>query len=90
MASQHSIADRVKRPAPNPAGIDRQQVRHSIEHLPSGFVGEREQQNISRIDSVLEQVGHAIGQGARFARAGPGDDQLRAGLGGDGCELLLI
>src|SRR4029453_19676426 len=54
MPAQYPISDRVECPAPKSARIDRQQIRNPIEHLPGGFVGEREQQNISRIDSVLQ------------------------------------
>ena len=55
-----------------------------------GFVREGEQQNISRIDPVLEQVGHAIGERARLARARAGDDKERARRSGHGRELLLV
>ena len=80
----------MKRPTPKPAGIDRQQIRDAIEHLSRGFVREREQQNISRIDPVLEQVGYAIGKRARFTGARAGDDQQRPGRGRYRGELLLI
>ena len=54
VAAQHPVTDRVKCAAPKSAGIDRQQIRDAIEHLPRGFVREREQQNVARINSVLE------------------------------------
>ena len=88
--AQHPIADRVKCAAPNPAGIDRQQIRDAIEHLPRGLVREREQQNISRIDSVLEQIRDAISERARFSRARAGDDEQRPGRRRHSRELLLI
>ena len=54
MTPQHAIADRMKSAAPNSAGVDRQQIRHAIEHLSRGLVRESQEQDISRIDSVLE------------------------------------
>jgi hypothetical protein len=77
-------------PAPESARIHRQQIRDAIEHFARGFVREREQQNVSRIDPVLEQVRHAIGEGARFARARAGDHQDRPRRSGHRRELLFI
>jgi hypothetical protein len=54
VTAQYPISHRVECPAPKSAGIDGQQIRNAIEHLPGGFVGEREQQDISRINSVLQ------------------------------------
>ena len=77
-------------PAPEPAGIHRQQIRDAIEHFAGCFVREREQQNISRIDPIFEQVRDAIRKGARFARARAGDHKDRAGRSGHGRELLFV
>jgi hypothetical protein len=52
--AQHSITNRVKRPAPNSACVDRQQIGDAIEHLSRGLIRERQQQNIPRINSVLQ------------------------------------
>ena len=90
MPAQDPVSHRVKRPAPKSTRIDGQQIRDAIEHLPGGFVGEGEQQNISRIDSVLEQVRHAIGERARLPRARARDDKQRAGRRSHSRELLLI
>ena len=49
------------------ARIDRQLIRDAPEHFTCSFVREREQQNISRIDPVLEQVRHAICEGPCFS-----------------------
>ena len=65
--AQHAVADGMKRPAPEPARVDREEIRDAIEHLARGFVGEGEEQDVARIDAVLEQVGDAISQGARLA-----------------------
>ena len=90
MTAEDPISHRVECPAPKPAGIDRQQIRNSIEHLSRGFVREGEKQDIARIDSVLEQISHAIRERARLPRACPGDHEQRTGWRGHRCELLLV
>ena len=77
--AQNPISNRMECPAPESAGIHRQQIRDAIQHFARCFVREREQQNISGIDAVFEQVRHAICKGARFARARAGDHKDRAG-----------
>ena len=90
MPAQHAIPDRMKRAAPKAARIHRQQIRHAIEHLPRGFIRKRKQQDIARVDPVLEQIRHAIGQRARLPAARAGDDQERPGRSRHRRELLLI
>ena len=90
MPAQHPIPDRVKGSAPESARVHRQKIRHAIEHLPRGFVRESEQQDIARIDAVLEQIGDAIGQRARLAAARAGDHQQRPRRRRHRRELLLI
>ena len=90
VASKHAIADGVKRPAPESAGVERQEVGDAVEHLPRGFVGESEEEDVSRVDAVLEQVGDAVGEGARLARAGAGDDEKRTRRRGHRGVLLLV
>jgi len=51
--AQHPVADRMKRPAPESAGVHGQKVCDAIEHLPRGFVRESQQQDVSRINPVL-------------------------------------
>ena len=80
--AQHAIADGMKCAAPKSAGIDRQQIGDAIEHLARGFVREGEQQNVARVDPVLEQIGDAISERARFARARARDDEQRSGRRG--------
>ena len=43
MPAKHSIPDGMEGAAPDAAGINRQQIRHSIQHLPRSFVRERKQ-----------------------------------------------
>ena len=76
--------------APESARIHRQQIRDAIQHFAGCFVREREQQNISRIDPVLEQVRHAIREGARFSRARAGDHKDRARRSSHRRELLFV
>ena len=88
--AQHAVADGVKRSAPNPARVDRQQVRDPIQHLPRSLVREREQQNISGVDPVFEQIRYAISERAGLARARTGDDEQRTRRRRHGRQLLLI
>ena len=53
-------------------------------HLAGGLVGEGHRQDVVGRDAhLVDQVGDAVGQHARLARAGPGQHQHRAGSGGD-------
>ncbi len=88
--AQNPIAYRVECSAPQPARVHREQVGDAIQHFAGGFVRKREQQNISWIDPVLEQVRHAIRESARFTRAGAGDHKDGAGRSGHRGELLFI
>lgn len=90
MPAQHSISDRVKGAAPQSTRVHRQQIRDAIEHLTRGFIREREQKDIARVDAVLEQIRHAIRKRARLAAARTGDHQQRTGRRGHRRELLLI
>src|SRR6516162_4763662 len=80
----------MERATPEPACINRQQIGDAIEHFARCFVREREEQNISWIDTVLEQVRYAIRQGARFSRACAGDHKNRARRSCDRRELLFV
>src|SRR5207245_9489955 len=57
--AQNSVSNRMECSAPKPTGIDREEIRDAIQHLAGSFVREREQQNISRINTVFEQISHA-------------------------------
>ena len=80
----------MKCPTPESAGIDRQQIGDAIQHFTCSFVRECEQQNVARINPVFEQVGYAIGKGARLSRPRAGDDKEWAGRRSNGCELLFV
>ena len=55
----------------------RDQPRHSLQHLPRGFVGERHTENISGRDTLLDHVRNAISDDACLARTCPREDQDR-------------
>ncbi len=67
-----------------------EQIRDAAHHFAGGLVGERQQQDAVGGDALFEQVSDAIGERARLARAGAGDDERGAGRRGDGGELLRI
>ena len=64
---------------------------NALAHFGGGFVGEGHRQNGFRHHSlVLDQVGDAVGDDARFAAARAGEDQHRAFGGFDGLALLRV
>ena len=67
-----------------------QQIRHAPHHFAGGLVRERQQQDAVGRDALLQQVGHAVGERARLARARAGDDQRRPGRRRHGRVLLLV
>ena len=61
-----------------------------MEHLFRGFVGEREEKDFTGFHSARQQIGNAIGEGARFTGACAGEHEQRTGFGGHGGKLLII
>ncbi len=55
-----------------------QHLGDSFAHLPGGLVGEGERQNPKGCNALLDHIGDARGEHARFARPRTGDDQRRA------------
>ena len=90
MPPQHAMADGMKRAAPQLTHVLPYQVRHAAHHFLGGFVGEGEQQNAIGWHALFQQVCHAVGERARFARAGSGDHQSRAGQGGHRRALRVV
>ena len=88
--AQKPVADGMKRAAPKRAQFAADQLGDAPHHLARGFVRERQQQNPVGRDALFEQIGDAIRERARLARARAGDDERRAGRRGDGGELLLV
>ena len=73
--AQEPMRDVVERAAPHPARLHPAELADARHHLPRRLVGERQQQDLLRRRSGLEQVRHAIRQRPRLARAGAGDHQ---------------
>ena len=76
---QQACADAMKRAAPHIAAdvLLPEHVAHSLQHLGGRAAGERQEQQAVRRNALRDQVGHAMHQRRRLARAGSGDDQQR-------------
>ena len=59
-----------------------QQVADALFHHAGGLVGEGDRENGAGRDALFDQMRDAIGDDARFAGAGAGQDQKRS-FGGD-------
>ena len=55
-----------------------QQVADAVFHHARGFVGERDGENGAARDALFDQMGDAIGDDARLAGAGAGENEQRA------------
>jgi hypothetical protein len=64
-----------------------QKIANAILHLLGGFVGERHGQDGAAVNTLLDQIGDAIRDGARLARSGAGQNQYGALNGGGGFAL---
>ena len=70
---------------------DAQQALDALLHLAGRLVGEGDGHHcFGRHAQLAHQPGDAIGDDARLARAGPGQDELRPAAVGHGGELLRI
>lgn len=67
-----------------------EEIADAQHHFLGGFVGECQEQNALRGNALFEQERGAIGQRARFARAGARDHQRRAGRGRHRRALLVV
>ena len=88
--AQNPRANGMERAAPKRRQLPAQQIGDAPHHFAGGFVGEREQQNSVRRNTLLQQICDAIGKRARLAGTRAGDDERRAGRRGDGGKLLRI
>ena len=84
------MPDVVKCAAPEAVGLDAGEILHAVEHLPCGLVGEGQEQDLVRFDALGQEVGDAVGEGARLARARAGEHEQRAGRSGDGGVLFVV
>ena len=85
-----AMADAVKRAAPETSRLEAGELVNAVEHFLGGLVGEGEQEDFTGADALREEVGDAVGEGAGLAGTGAGEDEERAGLGGDGVILFVV
>src|SRR5262249_52464921 len=90
MPTQNPVSDGMECATPKPAGIDREQIRNASEHFARGFIRKRQQQNISWVDPVFEQVSDAIGKGAGLSRSCTCDHEKRTWRRRHSRELLFV
>ena len=88
MGAEDAVAYGVKGAAPEAKSAIGEEGFHPLQHLPGGFVGESEEEDLGRGDAMLQQVGHAVGERARLAAARARDDEGGAGRGLDGFEFV--
>ncbi len=88
--AERAMADAVKCAAPEATRLEPGELVDAMEHFLRGLVGEREEENFTGADALGEEVGDAVGERAGLAGAGAGEDEERAGLGGDGVELFVV
>ena len=87
-AAQDPHASGVERRHPHRPSPATDQRRNPLLHLAGGLVGERDREHLAGLHLASgEQVGHAVGEDARLARARAGNDQQRAALVLDGVSL---
>lgn len=92
-AAQEARAKGVKSGDPNVGGVaaaGANKVGNALAHLVGGFVGESDGEDIAAGDALFDEVRDAIGDDARFAGAGPREDEHRAFGGEYGFALLRI
>ena len=77
MTSKETVADAVERAAPDPPGLVTGDVAGALKHFRCGAVGERQEQNRIGGDSLVDEVGHAVDEGLRLARARRSEHQQR-------------
>ena len=88
--AEGAVPDAVEGSAPEPVRLHAGEIANPVEHFLRRLVGEGEQEDFTRTHPLGEKPGHPVGQGAGLAGAGPGQNQKRPGLGGDGGELFVV
>ena len=91
MTSQDPGAQRVEGAHGHlPAGLP-DEPQDALAHLVGGLVGERDRQDLPRPHALdAHQVGDPMGEHARLARPGTGQDEQRPVRGGDRACLLRV
>ena len=91
LGAEHARAGGVEGHHPHRAHAAAHQQLGAVAHLPRRLVGERDGQDLVGLGGVGgHQVGDAVGEHARLARARAGEDELRPGPVGDGLPLGLV
>ena len=79
LAPQDATAGGVERQDPDRAGDAAEHVLEPLAHLSGSLVSEGDRQDLLRFHPAgVDQVCDAVGEDARLARAGTGDDEQRA------------
>jgi hypothetical protein len=77
--AKHPCADCVEGANPHPGRLGAQDSADALAHLAGRLVGERDGQNLPRVDAFdVDQPRDARREDARFPRARAGEDQERA------------
>jgi hypothetical protein len=91
LGAQDPHARRVERRDPHEPGPRADQRGHPLLHLTGGLVGERDRQDLGRVDVVgRQQIRDPVRQDSRLARAGAGHDQQRRPDVGHGGPLPVV
>ena len=91
LGAQQARAGGVEGHDPHAAGRVAEQQLDALAHLLRGLVGERDGQQLAGPRAAgLHEPGDAMGEHARLARAGAGQDQQRAVAVGHGGALGLV
>ncbi len=91
VAPQHARAQRMEGAHGHFARALPDERQDACAHLCRGLVGERHGQDLPRLDVPdTDQVGDAVREDARLARAGAGEDQQRALRRGHCARLLWV
>ena len=88
--AEQTVADVVKRPGPDLAGILADQAIQPMHHLPRRAAGEGDQQDRIGRDAAGDQVRDPIGDHPRFSRPRPGQDQVIPVRRHDRCTLRVV
>ena len=79
VGAQDAHAHAVEGAHPHAAGGGAHEAAEALAHLGGGLVGERDGQNLPRLDAqVFEHMGDAIREHARLAAAGAREDEQRS------------
>jgi hypothetical protein len=91
VGAQHACARRMERHDPHGARRAAHEQLDALAHLLRRLVGERDREDLVRARLTgSQQVGDPVRQHPRLARPRAGEDQQRAGAGGDRLALRRI